>query len=139
MSIVKIRAALEKQLATVTPGLATAYENTPFTPAAGVPYQKVRLFPAETENPTYGDSFARETGFMQVLLCYPATISDQQGSTAAGLQAERIRAAFPRGASFVVDGVTVQIDRKPSVYAGIIDSDRWCVPVRIRYFVNLLP
>lgn len=133
MSIAKIRQALEIQLATVTPPIHTVAENASYTPTAGAPYQRVSLIPADTLNPTFGDKFRREQGILQVTLCYPTG----GGSGDAMAQAELIRAAFPRGSSFTAGGVTVQIDRTPSVSAGIIDGDRYCVPVRVRYFANI--
>jgi hypothetical protein len=139
MSIAKIRAALETQLATVAPTIATAYENVPYLPVSGAPYQRVAILPAETQNPTYGPAFRRESGIFQVLLCYPGLSSTdyQQGSGAASAQAELVRAAFPRGSSFVNGGVTVQIDKHPSVAPAIIVGDRYCIPVRVRYYANI--
>ncbi|WP_211440924.1 phage tail terminator-like protein [Collimonas humicola] len=139
MSLPEIRAALETQLATVSPLLATAYENMPFTPVAGVPYLKPVLMPAETTNPTFGDNFHRESGIFQVMLCYPTLAANGglQGSGASGQMANLIRNAFRRGQSFSYSGVTVQIDRTPTVSTGMIVGDRYCVPVRIRYYADI--
>lgn len=130
---IEIRQALEKQLATVVPAIATTPENTSYDPRPNTPYQRVTLLPAEPTNPTFGGSFHRETGLFQVLLCYPL----RTGSGDAGAQAKLIRAAFPRGASFTAGGVTAQIERTPFIATAIIDGDRYCVPVRIRYFANV--
>lgn len=133
MSLLKIRQALEVQLATVLPVIATANENASFQPQASIPYQRINLMPAEPTNPSFGDNFRREQGIFQIMLCYPLL----SGSGDALARAELIRAAFNRGNSFTVGGVTVQIDRTPTVSGAIIDADRYCVPVRVRYFANV--
>ena len=134
MSYQKIRAALETQLATVSAGLGIAWENVPFSPVAGVPYLKVDWLPNTTQNPTFGGPYRREQGFFQVMLCYPTSM---QGSSAAITQAEAIRAAFPRGASFVSGGVTVQIDTTPSIAKADVYDDRYCIPVSVSYFAHI--
>lgn len=133
MSLLQIRQVLEMQLATVLPALDTANENFRFQPSANVPYQRLDLLPAETSNPSFGDNFRRESGIFQVMLCYPIFF----GSANALTQAELICLAFRRGSSFTAGGITVQIDRTPTVASAIIDADRYCVPVRVRYFANV--
>lgn len=133
MSIFKVRAALETAVAAMTPAVATAWENSNFVPRAGTPYQRVNLLPAPPENPTFGDSFYRELGILQITLSYPI----QNGPGATASRAELIRAAFPRGASFTNGGVTVTIIRTPEVGVALTDADRYEVPVRIRYIANI--
>jgi hypothetical protein len=130
MSIVSIRAALETLLATITPALATAYENAPYTPVAGTPYQAVYLLTAPPDNPTVGDNFYREKGIFQVTLNYPL----QTGSAAAAARAELIRAAFKRGTTLTSGSDTVKIDTTPEISQGRVDGDRWALPVRITWF-----
>ena len=139
MSIVKIRAALESQLLTITPVIPTVFENMPYTPVNGAPYQRADLLPAETQSPSFGDNFRRETGIFQVMLCYPTVNASDlyQGSGDANARAELIRASFVRRTSLVFGGVYVIIERHPSVGAAIIAGDRFCLPVRIRYFANI--
>ena len=43
MSLSIIRKALEQRLAALAPAIATAYENAPFVPAVGTPYQRVSM------------------------------------------------------------------------------------------------
>jgi hypothetical protein len=133
MSNLKIRQALEIQLGTVTPSIETADENVSYDPSSDTPYQRISMLPAEPVNPSFGDNFHRESGIFQVLLCYPSNV----GTGDIGAQAELIRNAFKRGNSFTVDGVTVQIERTPAISSGFPDGDRYCVPVRIRYFSNV--
>lgn len=133
MSIVSIRAALETKLNTITPAISTAWENHPFTPVDGVPYQRVYLMPATPSNPTMGDGYYREQGIFQVSLFYPL----QTGAAAAAARAELIRSAFKRGVSMTSGGVTVQIGNTPEISQGRVDGDRFHVPVRIFWFAGV--
>jgi hypothetical protein len=125
-----VRAALESALAAMSPALATAYENAPFTPVAGTPYQRATLLLAEPANPVVGAGFYTEQGFMQVDLCYPLGA----GPAAASNRAELIRSTFHRGASFTASGVTVNIERTPEIAPGRVEEDRYVIPVRIRFY-----
>lgn len=133
MSQSTIRAALESVLASLKPDIDTAWQNVPYTPITGRPYQAAYLLPAESENYSMGDSSRQERGIFQVSLMYPPG----QGTAAAGARAEAIAALFHRGASLTKDGITVQIERTPEIADGRADDDRWMVPVKIRWFCNL--
>lgn len=133
MSITSVRAALETQLATITPAIATAYENAPYTPVSGTPYQAAYLLPV-TENPTMGDGYYRLAGIFQITLFYPL----QTGPAAAAARAELIRTAFKRGTSMVSGSVTVIVERTPDILQGRVDGDRWALPVRVRFFAGIL-
>jgi hypothetical protein len=133
MSITSVRAALEVKLAAITPALATAYENAPYTPVAGTPYQAVYLMTATPENPTMGDGFYREQGIFQVSLFYPL----QAGPAAAAARAELIRTAFKRGTALTSGTVTVRISRTPEIGQGRVDGDRWHQIVRVQYFAGV--
>lgn len=133
MSIAKVRTALEIALHTMTPALATAWENQDFSPTPDTPYQAAHLIPATPENSTMGDRHYRERGIMQVTLSYPVN----GGSSAAMARAELIRSTFFRGASFTSGGVTTRISAKPEVGRGMVVNDRWVLPVSIRYFADV--
>jgi len=134
MSIVSVRAALETKLNAITPALATAWQNDPYTPVPGTPYQQVYLLPAKPENPTMGDAFYREQGILQVTLMYPL----QVGPGTAEARADVIRTAFSRGTSMLSGSVTVIVEQTPEISAGRVDGDRWAVPVKIRWFADAL-
>jgi len=129
MSIQLIRKALEKRLGSMTPALATAFENVAFTPAAGTPYQRVNLLPATPDNATLGDAYYRENGLFQVTLLYPQLA----GPAAAEARAEAVRAHFKRGTSITESGVTTLITRTPSIAPALIDGDRYVIPITITY------
>ena len=132
MSIRNLRAALEVALNSISPSLATAFENVPFTPEQGTAYQRVNLLRAEPENPSIGASLTRSIGILQVTLCYPLG----NGPQPAEDRAQAIVDAFARGASFTRGGVTVRITTTPTVGPAYVEADRYCVPVSIRYHCN---
>lgn len=131
MSAVLIRSALEVALAAMSPALATAYENAPFTPVQGTPYQQVWLLPATPDNSLIGRAgMYRQDGFLQVDLKYPLST----GPAAAATRAELIRSTFYRGASFTASGVRVNIERTPEIMPGRVEEDRYVLPVRIAFY-----
>lgn len=135
MSQIAIRAALESALNGMTPSLPTAWENVAFTPPAlSSPYQAVFVLFAEPDNPSYGGNMYRERGIMHVSLRYPA----QAGDAAARHIGALLRTTFARGASFTNSGVTVTIERTPEVGPGTIEDGRWVVPVKIRFYSNII-
>lgn len=129
MTAVTVRAAIEGALAAITPSLATAWENAPYTPVAGTPYQRVTLLLAQPANTEIGPGYT-EQGFMQVDLAYPLN----DGPRAASDRAELIRTTFHRGASFTASGATVNIERTPEIMPGRVEDDRYVVPVRVRFY-----
>lgn len=135
MSIVSIRAALETRLNSMSPALSTAWEGMPFTPVTGTPYQQVNLLLNDSENPTMGDAMYRQSGFLQVLLCYPPGT----GAKAASTRAEAVRSHFPRGLGLSSGGINVLIDLTPSIAPAIIDGDRYRIPVTIYFRADIFP
>lgn len=132
MSMVSIRAALEQRLNAMAPALATAWENTPYTPVAGTPYQRVFMLPLEPVNPEMGTG-KQESGLFQITLCYPLSA----GPAAAAARAELIRTQFPRKLSLTSGGVTVVISNTPEIGPAQFEQDRYTVPVRIKWYANL--
>lgn len=133
MSILSVRAALETKLNSITPSIATSYENVAFTPVAGTAYQSCYVMPATPDNSTLGSGFYREQGIFQVSLFYP----QQAGAGIAEARAELIRTAFKRGTVLTSGSVKVQINDTPSIGQGRVDGDRWMVPVKIRWTAGI--
>lgn len=131
MALSAIRQALETALKAVDNAMETSWENVDFTPTGGTPYQDVYLLPAEPGNPAFEGH--REQGIFQVTLKYPMGT----GPAAAAVRAELLQTSFKRGNTFTKSGVTVQIERTPEVLPYYIDEDRYCLPVRVRYFANV--
>lgn len=128
MSRAKVRSALESALNGISPALATAWENAPFTPANGTPFQAVFLMAADPENIEVGPAYT-ERGYLQVNLNYPIGT----GPAAAEARAELIRSTFTRGATFTASGVTVHVSQTPSIGPGRTEEDRFFLPVRVPF------
>jgi hypothetical protein len=133
MALVEIRTALETKLNALTPTLATAWESVPFTPVVGTAYQQVNLMIADTLNPTLGRDHYRIKGFMQVLLCYPPNAGAKTASTRADLLVNH----FKRGTSLTSGGITVIIDKTPSIAPALIDGVLYKIPVSIYFSADI--
>lgn len=131
MTLLAVRAALETALNAMSPAIDTAWENRPYTPVQGTPYQRVYLLAAEPDNPEIG-TMATERGFMQVTLCYPLG----EGPGAAMTRAELIRSTFKRGNAFTASGIVTQIERTPEIAPAMVEDDWYCLPLRIRFFAH---
>ena len=134
MTIALIRAALEIRLASITPAVSTAAENIAFTPASGVPYQRSNLLPNTPDDGQIGSSVYFEVGIFQVTVCYPINA----GPGPAEARAQLIKNAFKRGTTLVNGGVTVIVMNQPSVASALIDDDRFCIPISVRYQSQLV-
>ena len=133
MALVEIRTALETKLNALTPTVATAWESVPFTPVVGTAYQQVNLMIADTLNPTLGGTHYRIKGFMQVLLCYPPNAGAKTASTRADLLVNH----FKRGTSLTSGGITVIIDKTPSIAPALIDGVLYKIPVSIYFSADI--
>jgi hypothetical protein len=132
VSLHLVRQALEVALAAMSPALATAYENVPFAPTPGTPYQAAYLLPATPDNIEIGQSYV-ERGYLQVNLNYPL----DTGPAAATARAEMIRSTFYRGASFSAGGIVTNIEQTPEIGSARIDEDRYFLPVKIRFYAHV--
>lgn len=133
MSAVLIRSALEVALAAMSPSLDTVYENEPFVPVVGTPYQRVNVLFAEPDNPEVGRT-TTERGFLQVQLAYPL----DEGWGNATARAELIRDTFYRGLALTASGVTTTIEKTPEIAPGRIEEDRYVLTVRVRFFAHYI-
>ncbi len=127
-SQVNIKAALETALNGMSPALATAWENSAYTPVTGTAYQRVNLLFADPDNEEYGPGHL-DQGYMQVTLMYPLGAGD----STARARGELLRTTFARGNSFTASGQITTITRTPAIGQGAPDGDRWAVPVKIRF------
>ena len=132
MSRVAIRAALETALNAMSPALATAWENRPYTPEAGTPYQRVNVLFARPVNSEISRAFEQD-GFMQVTLLYPP----DAGPGDAAARADLLTTTFYRGRSLTSGGVTVTILYTPETLPGFRDGDRYAVPVRVPFHAEI--
>lgn len=133
MSVVKIRIALETALAAMTPAISISYENAAFQSTTGVPYQSPFLMVATPDNSVIGNGYYREQGIFQITLAYPI----QQGTSPSISRAVLIQQTFARGNVFANGGVNVRIMKTAEIGQGVIDDDRWRVPVKIRWTAEI--
>lgn len=131
MSRIKIRNALETALNALSPALATAWENTVYTPIIGTAYQRVFL-KSIPENLEYGSTYT-ERGYFQINLYYP----QKTGPYNAETRAELIRTAFKRGNSFTSSGITVTIQNTPEIGGGMVEGDFFKLIVKIDFFAYI--
>lgn len=127
MSSHLIQAALETRLATLTPALATAYENTVFAPVTGVPYQRINMMVNRPVDHALTMDVTEERGIFQVSLFYP----QGTGRGAAQARAELIKALFKPPLALINGAVKVELVKTVHVGGGMPDGDRWMVPVSI--------
>lgn len=128
-----IRKAFEKRLITMPEGLGstkTAFENVPFTPVEGDPYQASKLVPVASENPTLGDDYHREVGFYQVVLAYPKG----KGVGAMTAMAEKIKAYFKRGTTMTEGSDVVIVETTPTISSVYVTDTRAELVIRVRYY-----
>lgn len=134
MALVQIKKALEKHLAAMTPAISTAYESVSFTPVQGTPYQRVQVIPRRPENPTFGDSYYRETGELQIFLAYPSN----KGTAEVLARAELVQQHFARGTTLTEGSLDINILRTPQISGCTVSGDRIIAPVIIQYSVGIL-
>ena len=127
MSIRQIKVALEKRLKLAPNIPALAYENTPYTPVAGTPYARVDHLTNTPVDHAVSADVVGLMGYMNVLLLYPAG----NGAGAADVMAQAIQDHFAPVQELVNGDVAVQIVRTPDIRPGMVDGDRWAVPVRV--------
>ena len=135
MSNQDISVALEKRLSSMPDGIYWKMENTAYTEQDGVPFGEVFVLFAEPDNPSLGDGFYRERGYLQVNLRYPIN----EGAGAASIKAAAVRSWFTRGLPLTENSVTTIIDRTPQILSGRIEGNRYVIPVVVPFFANIEP
>lgn len=129
MSILKIQAALEKRLASMSPALATAYENEAFEPTPGAPYQRAELIPNAPIDHALTLDVLELRGLFQVTLCYPLG----EGRGAAQARAQAVADHFAPALDLSEPGWRISITKTPRIAAGMSLDDRWAVPVTVAW------
>ena len=127
MSIVLIQSALEKKLAALAGALPTAYENEVFVPVTGQPYQKVFLLVNTPVDYALTADMVEQRGLFQVTLLFPLGT----GRGAAQSRAQAIATHFKPVQVLTEGAVKVQINSTPRIGDGMVDDDRWAVPVKV--------
>lgn len=124
---------LMAHLATISlpAGVRIAWPNVNFTPDSN-PYLRVLIFKNEPVQPRirFGNEPIR-LGIFQVSVMWP----QGQGEIAPNEITGQIRTHFARGTKIEQDGITIRIDREPSV-GGSLQEEAWLrVPILINWIV----
>lgn len=127
-----VRAAFDLALQAMDVTLPTRFGHKSYTPPAG-PYQWAVLPASTPDDATLGDGPSREEGFYQVMLCYPDTAGDGEILR----RVHEIKESFKRGRVLQQAGVRIVVTATPTMYSGLKDGNRWCVPVRIFWFAEV--
>lgn len=133
MSDLVIKDLFETRLNANSGGVDVAFENVPYSPTNGRPYQMVSFMPAQTEDPCKDAGYRRLSGVVQVLLCYPL----KAGSQPALTRAAALVAAFPRGLSLSKDNVTLKLLRSSYVGRGRAGAAFYELPVTVPYVAEV--
>lgn len=127
MSQYLIQGALEKRLSLLTPALDTAWENKPFTPVDGQPYQRAFFIPNSPIDHGIAFDVKEWRGLFQVSLMYPLGT----GRGAAQQRAELLAAHFAPYQELISGDMKTMVFASPDIGAGFPDETRWVVPVTI--------
>lgn len=136
MSQKTIRAALESRLKTwadaQSPVIPVAWQNVSYTPVSGTRYIRAYLLPAETFDGAITGDYKLYAGIFQLSIYSP----DGTGTGAAETIAESLIALFAQNTAIVKSGLTIFIDRTPSMGPSMIETGWHVLPVSIRYRVD---
>lgn len=122
-----VQAALERRLMSLSPQLATAFENLAFEPIAGQPYQRVHLLVNRPVDLGLANDGKEERGIFQISLFYPLNV----GRVEAQIRAAQLQGLFKPPQDLAEQGITVLIRDTPFAGSGVPDGDRWHVPVSV--------
>lgn len=127
--MIEIENAFRIKLNTISPVIATAYENVPFTPTNNVPYQELSLLPSYNDSEYINDKQYISYGLVQITLKYPTT----KGSKDILDRVKLYMNNFVRGDTLTNGGISIKIRSTPvAVNLGTI-GDRYVYAISINY------
>jgi len=132
MSTYDIRTALEAHLlALPLPAIPTEFDNHRIaTPPIDAPWQSCSLLPAQPDNPGLDEKTTMQRGVFQVLLRYPSA----DGAGDAQHRADALCGHFKAPCVLTAGTIQVRTRGRPWVGAPIPGSDRFVIPVSIRWY-----
>lgn len=136
MSQLFVRNALETTLAAFAASksnIPVVWENIKSIPT--VSYLKAFMFPAATQDPSFGNQHKRYTGMFRVTY-YSTQLN--VGMNAITSFVEDLVNYFPRGLQLVSGGLTTNITNTPSVSSPNYDGNFIYVTVDILYRADLI-
>jgi len=127
--LLEIKQAFEIKLNSINPTIATAYENAPFTPTNGVPYQELTLLPSYNDSEYINDKQYVSYGLVQITIKYPTT----KGAKDVLDRVKLYMNNFVRGDTLTNGGINIKIKSTPiAVNLGTI-GDRYVYAISINY------
>ena len=127
--MIEIENAFRIKLNTISPVIATAYENVPFNPTNNVPYQELSLLPSYNDSEYINDKQYVSYGLVQITLKYPTT----KGSKDILDRVKLYMNNFVRGDTLTNGGISIKIRSTPvAVNLGTI-GDRYVYAISINY------
>lgn len=129
IDIVAVCGALEARLLTMTPSLATVFENTDYDPGEGTAYQQVFHLPGDPIN--YPGAREKLVGILQISLYYP----QNAGAGAARERAKLVRAHFPPGLALPIGSVALRVTRTATIRAGRREGTRYRADVDVPWWI----
>lgn len=127
--MIEIKQAFELKLNSITPLIQTAYENTPFTPTVGTPYQELYLLPAYNDNPFIDNSDYISYGIFQITLKYPTGKGSKDILDRVKLYLDNLQS----GDNLTQNGITINILNTPSVKNMGVIVDRLVYVISVNY------
>lgn len=127
--MIEIKTAFELAMNSITPTIATAYENTPFIPTNNVPYQELYLIPSMNDNIFIDNAGFISYGIFQITLKYPTGKGTKDILDRIKLYLDN----FQSGKNLTQGGITVNVLNTPSVKNAGVVGDRLVYILSINY------
>lgn len=116
----------------VNEAMDIAMENERYDPTAARPWQEIYLLPATSQQPGLGaDGVSFDTGIYQITLNFPR----DEGPGAAAGRADLLRSYFRRSLILTFSGVSVMVERTPSISPATISDSWYKLVVSVPYFI----
>lgn len=128
--MLEVKQAFEQKINTITPTIATAYENTTFTPANGVPYQELYLLPSYNDD-TFQDS-RLVNGIFQITLKYPTLKGNKDILERVKLYLD----SFKSGDTITNGGIVVNVLGHPTVKNMGVIGDRVVSIISVNFWAD---
>lgn len=126
MSILEIKRAAERHLASMPSQWSTAYEGVSFNPPDGN-YLKVQFLLLSPDDPTLNVGYHRERVQFQIFV-----VTKSGGGTGEAItKAEQIREKFAKGTFLSEGSVRIHVLSTPRVSSAVQLNERLVVPILI--------
>ena len=127
MSIAKVRAALESRLNGISPAVATAWENVPYSPTVGTAWQRVNLMVNTPVDYAVSSDVVEQRGILQVTLYYP----QGTGSATAAARAQAVADRFAPVQTLTSGGTNVEVLSTAHIGTASAVDDWFVIPVSV--------